>query len=77
MNRDALAEGGMQKLAAALFNEEIGVLLEVKRDDAARVLQIFSDTELPKAVQTVGYPVINERRVRVYLSGRAGVKRSP
>ena len=71
MNRDALAEGGMQKLAAALFNEEIGVLLEVKRDDAARVLQIFSDTELPKAVQTVGYPVINERRVRVYLSGRA------
>ena len=31
MNRDALAEGGMQKLAAALFNEEIGVLLEVKR----------------------------------------------
>ena len=70
MVKDLLAIGGQQKLAAVLFNEEVGVLLEVKRDDAPRVLQIFAAAGLAKAVQTIGYPLNLERRVRVYLCGQ-------
>ena len=60
------AVGGRE--IAALFNEEIGALLEVPRESAAAVMKIFADAGLPQAAQTVGYATV-ERRLRIYDGG--------
>ena len=55
-------------LAAALFNEEVGVLVEYPKAQAAEVLQIFADAGLPSGLQTVGRPT-TEKRVRIHFGG--------
>ena len=55
-------------LLPALFNEEVGVLLEYPKARAAEVLQIFAEAGLPSGFQTVGRPT-REARVRIHFGG--------
>ena len=66
---DALAPGGVADIARELFCEEVGALVEVRKQDAARVLQIFAANNLPDGAQTIGNPA-TERKVRIYRAGK-------
>ena len=63
----ANAEAG--GLLSALFCEEAGALVEIRKEHAEEALQVFAECGLPKGLQTVGRPVV-ERRVRVLFGGR-------
>ena len=53
---DSLADEGRREIVRALFNEEVGALLEVNKKNAPQVLQIFSEVGLQDCLQTVGRP---------------------
>ena len=65
--KNITAEAG--GLLSALFNEEIGVLIELQSSRAAEALRIFAEAGLPLGLQTAGRPVA-EKRVRIHFGGR-------
>ena len=70
MSSDSFSAAGIELMLGFLFNEELGALIQIRRRDAARALDIFSACGLPKAAQTVGWPTQN-RRMIIVRNGRA------
>ncbi len=66
---DIFAAAGRRRTLAALFNEEIGALLEVAAADAEAVLQIFADAGMAGCLQTAGR-INRERRMKIHRGGR-------
>ena len=61
---DATAPGGIGRIAAELFCEEIGAVIQVRRADAPRVLAIAAKSGLDSSwPQTVGWPNDSRRLV--------------
>lgn len=59
LNLDALVESADQ-IPAALFNEELGALVQVRQGDTEVVLAQFSAAGLADCVSVIGQPVNNE-----------------
>ena len=55
---------------AALFAEEPGVVVQIREDDRAAVLQAFADAGLADACQVIGRPA-DDDRIRVRCDGKA------
>ena len=55
-------------LLSALFNEEVGVLIELQSARAEEALQIFAEAGLPFGLQTAGRPIV-EKRMRIHFGG--------
>ena len=64
---DGLA-GARDELAAVLFNEELGALMQVRREDTEAVLAQFSAAGLGDCVAVVGAPEPGDR-IRLELDG--------
>ena len=61
---DATAPGGIERIIRQLFCEEIGVLIQVRRQDAARALAIAAAAGIDESwPQTVGWPNPDRRLV--------------
>ena len=56
---DPLA-GADDELAAVLFNEELGAVIQVRQDDTAEILSQFSAAGLGECVAVIGQPVNGE-----------------
>lgn len=66
---DALLESQPKAdVLAALFNEELGAVLQVRRDQAAEVIQRFADAGLSDCVHTIG-TLNDEDLVRIDYRG--------
>lgn len=58
---DVTLPGGEASDAAALFNEELGAVIQVGADDADRVLAVLADVGLADAVHRIGRPVAGDQ----------------
>lgn len=56
MSSDATAPGGMARIAAELFCEQPGALVEIGRGDAERAVEIAGDSSFPGGAAAVGWP---------------------
>ncbi|MEX6501232.1 phosphoribosylformylglycinamidine synthase [Pseudomonas zhanjiangensis] len=65
---DALADGA-EELAAVLFNEELGALIQVHQDATPDVLAQFSAAGLGDCVAVIGQPV-NNNEVAISFNGQ-------
>ncbi|MGU9951830.1 MAG: phosphoribosylformylglycinamidine synthase [Gammaproteobacteria bacterium WSBS_2016_MAG_OTU1] len=70
MNKDVFAEGGNRQTLRALFHEEIGALLQVSKQNAPQVLQIFADEGLTTQLQTIGH-INQSQQISIYRGGRS------
>ncbi|WP_439861189.1 phosphoribosylformylglycinamidine synthase [Pseudomonas sp. MBLB4136] len=66
---DALADG-REELAAVLFNEELGAVIQVRQDATPDVLAQFSAAGLGDCVAVIGQP-LNNAEVRISFDGQA------
>ncbi|MGH8354451.1 MAG: phosphoribosylformylglycinamidine synthase, partial [Pseudomonas sp.] len=66
---DALADG-REELAAVLFNEELGALIQVRQDATAEVLAQFSAAGLGDCVAVIGQP-FNGADVAISFNGES------
>ncbi|SDU19973.1 phosphoribosylformylglycinamidine synthase [Pseudomonas pohangensis] len=64
---DPLA-GGRDELAAVLFNEELGAVIQVRQDDTEEILSQFSAAGLGDCVAVIGQPV-NAEQVNIRFAG--------
>jgi phosphoribosylformylglycinamidine synthase len=64
---DPLA-GGRDELAAVLFNEELGAVIQVRQDDTEEILSQFSAAGLGECVAVIGQPV-NAEQVNIRFAG--------
>jgi phosphoribosylformylglycinamidine synthase len=55
--------------AAALFNEELGAVLQVRSADLAKITAVLRDHELESCSRPIGY-VNREDRIRIYVEGK-------
>jgi phosphoribosylformylglycinamidine synthase len=74
---DAFKRGGEEQLAgrakdlalAALFNEELGAVLQIRASDRARVMQVLRDAGLGDCAHVIG--LLNARdEIRINLNGK-------
>ncbi|GIZ11172.1 phosphoribosylformylglycinamidine synthase [Pseudomonas sp. NCCP-436] len=66
---DALADDASE-LPAVLFNEELGAVIQVRRDDTAGVLAQFSAAGLGDCIAVIGQPV-NSGAVEIRFNGES------
>lgn len=70
MSPDALSPGGIDKVARELFSEGAGAVIEVAREDAARVIDAAAQAGLGRLPQTIGWPT-RKRSLKVFRSAVA------
>ncbi len=73
MSKDTLAGAGREHVVRALFNEELGTVVQIARSDAGRALDMLRDCGLTMGVQTVGW-LNSDRCVRVVRNGEAVIE---
>lgn len=69
LSLDALADEASE-LPAVLFNEELGAVIQVRRDDTAEVLAQFSAAGLGDCIAVIGQPV-NSAAVEIRFNGQS------
>ena len=57
---DVTSAGGQAIVAAQLFNEQPGAIIQVAKSTAHKVLAIAQENNLPGGAQTIGWPVRNK-----------------
>ena len=67
---DAMAGAVHERMLAALFNEELGAVLQVKRGERDAVMAVLREAGLSRESQVVGHPNA-EGEVRLVLDGKA------
>ncbi|APV52181.1 phosphoribosylformylglycinamidine synthase [Betaproteobacteria bacterium GR16-43] len=67
---DVLAGQVDDRVLAILFNEELGAVIQVRRDERTTVLQALRDAGLSRESHVIGHPN-PDSKVRVILNGKA------
>jgi len=67
---DVLAGNLAERILAVLFNEELGAVLQVRRDDRAAVMQALRDAGLSRESHVIGHPN-NQGQVCLVVNGKA------
>jgi len=66
---DVLAGNLAERILAALFNEELGAVLQVRRSDRAAVMQRLRDAGLSAQSQVIGHPN-RDGEIRMIVNGK-------
>ena len=66
---DVLAGNLAERILAVLFNEELGAVLQVRKDDRAAVMQALREAGLSRESHVIGHPNA-EGQVRVIVNGK-------
>ncbi len=67
---DVAAGSVAERVLAVLFNEELGAVIQVRRDERAVVMQALRDAGLSRDAHVIGHPNA-EARIRVVVNGKA------